>query len=697
MGNSLTTLYSPLDPSKREIRLLHLSKHPRRGNLDKYRLSVFAFEDAPPFFALSYVWGSSEERTEIGVEGIPVPVTTNLAAALDHVWNAPGCEYLWVDAICINQSDTDEKNHQVPLMRHIYGRSARVLIWLGDASATSDLAMDFLRHWAHAIRTALDELHRAGNPINLANHVRQIAWTRTEQSKEGPVACIRDMKTVFAQLPEPFAARAFDDSPWKAADALFQRSYWRRVWVVQEVVLANAGTIMCGAKTLDLDDLIIIFPMFLIMMVQFIFMVFENIRFMTRENFTNRTFHLADLLDETASQQATDERDRVFALLGLVPNELTSITPNYSRSAQQVFTDVVIDHLSRAEHLYIVAGVGENAATRLPGLPSWVPDFSINSRHGIKESWSMYGGQDKTTLSLGASGTATARFTVVRMPPDQCLLRIRGFVCDQVAALSDAFQRDRCPFCQVRLSVEDMASYTTRDQSSILGTGVPWLFTLFRSLTVNVAPGRNEPDRLGRLALGFLLLLGLAMDPGEHAWVCKWGDFFASSESREAASARVQALITRARTTHPHLRPPIAFLARYLEINGASTETKLTEEAILAKFCGVGYTRPRVPRDDFSDADYADLFQGFFLAILNLADKTLVLTQGERMGFAQPGLQVGDVICIILGCSVPVVARRVEEDRLLMIGPARICGMEQGEMMKKLEEGAFEEQDLVFV
>jgi len=55
---TLTTFYFPLDPSRRETRLLHRSK----DSIDNYRLSVFPFDDAPPFFALSYVWGSSENR-----------------------------------------------------------------------------------------------------------------------------------------------------------------------------------------------------------------------------------------------------------------------------------------------------------------------------------------------------------------------------------------------------------------------------------------------------------------------------------------------------------------------------------------------------------------------------------------------------------------------------------------------------------
>lgn len=64
-----TALYSALDPSKREIRLLHRSK----DNDNNYRLSVFSFDNAPPFFALSYVWGSSDDRRHVVVEGVSVP------------------------------------------------------------------------------------------------------------------------------------------------------------------------------------------------------------------------------------------------------------------------------------------------------------------------------------------------------------------------------------------------------------------------------------------------------------------------------------------------------------------------------------------------------------------------------------------------------------------------------------------------
>ncbi|KAK0750654.1 heterokaryon incompatibility protein-domain-containing protein [Schizothecium vesticola] len=697
----------PLNPSKREIRLLHRCK----GSTDHdYRLSVFPFDDAPPFFALSYVWGSSPDRNHVVVEGLSVPVTTNLAAALAQVWGVADCEYLWADALCINQSDTHEKNHQVPLMRHIYGRSSRVLMWLGDASADSDLAMEFLREWAGAIRGAVDELRRNDKAIYLdGDFTADNAWVHDPEER---VKASAAAKSIFAQFPAPFATRAFDDKSWGAVDALFERSYWTRIWILQEVVLANVATVMCGAKTLDLDDLIAVLPMFTVMIYcalvvspsdterPLTLMHCEMVAFLMihtmRSMIWKEKSHLLYLANHTMDYEATDARDRVFALLGLIPEGDTSIVPNYSLSVQQVFIDVVVDHLNRIGRYVPIAGIGQNAAARLPGLPSWVPDFTIESRLGTEASWQNRHGN--TNVASRASGTRPVRFTVARMPPDGCLLRIRGFICDQVAALSDAYLDSRCYFCQLRTCLEEMASQTRREPSSLLATGVPWLYAIFRSLTI-AAETYADPRAMGKLAVGFLLMLGMSMDTDDHAWRCT-NDAGEAVEDRETIWARFRTLVGEVRTTHPHLQPPIAFLARYVERNGAGTEQ--TEESILAKFCGVvgvhlSASFLEVPCQDFGDAEYFALYKNLEAVLLRIDGASLVVTKSEQMGFAEPGLQVGDVVCIIFGCDVPIVARRVEQDRLLMIGQGRFHGMMYGELMDKLEEGAFEEQDLVFI
>lgn len=708
-AETLTTLYSPLDPSKREIRLLHRSK-----DIDNnYRLSVFPFDDAPLFFALSYVWGSSQRRHHVFVEGVSVAVTTNLAAALAQVWSVTGCQYLWADALCINQSDTPEKNHQVPLMRRIYGRSSRVLMWLGDASADSDLALNFLREWAAAIRGAVEELRRNGKAAHLdALFMTGEPWVCDPEEMAKASAAV---KFIFAQFQAPFAARAFDDESWGAVDGLFERSYWTRIWILQEVVLANAATIMCGAETLDLADLLDVLPMFQVMLFCSAFAspdepalplglnhtgslnlrIVRTMRAYYRDN--SEYMPLISIAHDTTDREATDARDRVFALLGLVPEGATSIVPNYSLSAQQVFTDVMVDQLRRTGRYVPIAGIGQNATARLQGLPSWAPDFTIEARAGIKPWYG--GGHGYSNAARRKSGTRPARFTVARMPPDRCLLRIRGFICDQVAAFSDVYRDGRCYCCQLQSCLEETASQIARDPSSMLATGLPWLYAFFRSLTI-FRKTSADPRATGNLAVGFLLMLGMAMDTGDHAWACTNDVGESAAAHKEAVWTRVRALVGEMRTSHPHLRPPIALLARYLEMNGTGTEAT---ESILAKFCGGVAGHPpassfvEVLCQDFGDAEYVALYQDMEAVLFDIKGGSMVMTKGEYMGFAQPGVEVGDVICIIFGCDVPIVARRVDQDRLLMIGQGRFYGMMDGELMDKLEEGAFEEQDLVFV
>ncbi|KAF1850138.1 heterokaryon incompatibility, partial [Cucurbitaria berberidis CBS 394.84] len=96
-------------------------------------LIIVSLEDvAGDFAALSYVWGSPSNRERITVNGTDVPATMNLEAALRRVRNTEKVELLWVDAICINQTDIVEKNIQVMRMKEIYTKSARVLVWIGD-------------------------------------------------------------------------------------------------------------------------------------------------------------------------------------------------------------------------------------------------------------------------------------------------------------------------------------------------------------------------------------------------------------------------------------------------------------------------------------------------------------------------------------------------------------------------------------
>jgi hypothetical protein len=197
--------YSPL--LNDEIRLLRILKNapdePIELSIANYPLST-----SPRYDALSYLWGPPSESTTALLNGIPLPIRTNLAAFLRQAVPTttppdftpppqtallPGAEVdlLWIDALCINQADTAERNAQVQRMGAVYARADRVLAWLGAHDHDSALAMDAMRNLSlSALRD--DDAHLA------AEVASQMAdWE-----------CLRGIVN------------------------LVQREYWRRAWYV---------------------------------------------------------------------------------------------------------------------------------------------------------------------------------------------------------------------------------------------------------------------------------------------------------------------------------------------------------------------------------------------------------------------------------------------------------------------------------
>jgi len=100
---------------------------------------------AHPYEALSYVWGPESNQRPISLDGDEFLVRENLHQALFHLRDEFVERVLWVDAICINQHNDNEKSHQVQSMAKIYAKASRVVVWLGAASDDSDLALESLR------------------------------------------------------------------------------------------------------------------------------------------------------------------------------------------------------------------------------------------------------------------------------------------------------------------------------------------------------------------------------------------------------------------------------------------------------------------------------------------------------------------------------------------------------------------------
>jgi hypothetical protein len=115
---------------------------------------------AHPFDALSYAWGSGDGSKSILIDNHEYGVGANLHAALLHLRDGFVDRIVWVDAICIDQTNTEEKSRQVQSMAKIYAKASRVIVWLGEAAATSDQALEVLRMSPNQQSPPLDKINK---------------------------------------------------------------------------------------------------------------------------------------------------------------------------------------------------------------------------------------------------------------------------------------------------------------------------------------------------------------------------------------------------------------------------------------------------------------------------------------------------------------------------------------------------------
>ncbi|KAH8896343.1 HET-domain-containing protein, partial [Thozetella sp. PMI_491] len=181
------SIYDALESEFKQIRLVRLDPQSTAVAEIRCRLLTVSLENPPAYQALSYVWGDSRNRQIIYIDGICLPVTLNLAAALQRLRHPHEEVVLWIDAICIDQSNLSERSSQVKMMGEIYRAAQRVLAWLGEEVDGSRAAFAFMKN---------DLVHR---------------WN-----------------------PKNTASRAFSDTR-ESLLALFGRPYWWRVWTQQEM------------------------------------------------------------------------------------------------------------------------------------------------------------------------------------------------------------------------------------------------------------------------------------------------------------------------------------------------------------------------------------------------------------------------------------------------------------------------------
>ena len=200
------------------IRLLSLFPG-QTGSSLKGKLDVVSLNRNPSYEALSYEWGDPSNREEIVLSDIRFSITDNLAAALHNLRHERESRVLWVDAVCINQADIDERSQQVSIMASIYQQAQRVLVYVGEKTEDSDLALDVTERLGRVAST-VDNEPRLDEEFNeLLADARRLGPLRTDE--------------------------------WDALRHFFlERPYFNRSWMIQEVAQAREAFLFCGKRCL---------------------------------------------------------------------------------------------------------------------------------------------------------------------------------------------------------------------------------------------------------------------------------------------------------------------------------------------------------------------------------------------------------------------------------------------------------------
>ncbi|KAK0719293.1 ankyrin repeat-containing domain protein [Lasiosphaeris hirsuta] len=365
--SSLFYTYKPIDLSTDAIRILRLCRGYDTDPINCELIEIFLQDDDVPFEALSYTWGNSTVDVYVLINGRKKPVRRNLYTALHCLRRASEDRWLWVDALCIDQADDLEKTHQVGQMRRIYEKADRVLIWLGRATEDIDLLMDLM--------------------VQLTKRARR----RKSYRKNEPTAWLEEWPILIKELGG--MATGFNTRRRNALLSMLSRSWFHRVWILQ-VFNAKRASILCGWNEIATEVFVMMPRLMCVRVEERVQSVLDIMPgYLRRVSWRKDEPDLRTLLGRFNESEATDARDKIYALLGMASDAGSDgkFQPNYA---------ITLGEAIRHAIFYLV--FGESSGNICP-LPDWGFNVFIQHLRGLTLEvfhWAIDYGKEITVRDL---------------------------------------------------------------------------------------------------------------------------------------------------------------------------------------------------------------------------------------------------------------------------------------------------------
>jgi hypothetical protein len=367
------------------------------------------------YAALSYVWGDPSRKVTINVAGQTLSITASLDMALRHLRDPSRIRRIWADAICINQTDFEERNQQVSQMASVYAVAQHTIIWLGEGTAETD------------------ELFRT---LKLLNSQKLI----------GKPAADSEMNAVSRE------------TQLSASQTILARQWFKRVWALQELVRSRDPWVQCGTSLVRWQDLKSHITESALDIGEAKVQVLDGMAKLHSEHHLKSFRHLSDndskdprlvagkLLTLLTSRRALgvqDPRDMLFAHVGLLGNVrfdeslLRLIEVDYGKEESLVFFEIA-QFLTEGFQDYRILSLLEYRRVSNSNLPSWVPDWTAASPSKFETLSSALKLEDATSATYFPPNPRCINFWV----PRSRVLACGGWSLSRIQTLSTEVCQD---------------------------------------------------------------------------------------------------------------------------------------------------------------------------------------------------------------------------------------------------------------